>query len=75
MRPPTMRPQKSNQAASSSLWDVLCLVIVEPVKVEDYKSTLGRGEPRVNASLHGLATSLMKTRPYALSFSGFRSWQ
>jgi hypothetical protein len=35
INPATAPPQKSNQAASSSLWDALCL-IMPSLKVEDY---------------------------------------
>jgi hypothetical protein len=68
MSPPTMKPQKSSQAASSSLRDVLCLVIVEPVEVLGI--TLGLVKRRVNASLDEFVTFLVTKAPISLEFFG-----
>lgn len=61
--PETAQPQKSNQDPNSSLRDVPFLVMPSPVKIEHFKSTLGRRQPRVNASLHGLVTFLETKAP------------
>jgi hypothetical protein len=70
MSPPTRKPQKSNQAPSSSLWDVPCLVMSEPVKVENYKPTLGRRKPSVNVSHGGVATQLVSKESTFLDLFG-----